>query len=67
MAKWQRSIGQLALELIGKSREAALCGVHVFNDPYVSFKSETFTVLVTDNSPPVKPRRIIRGVQTLTS
>jgi len=47
MAKRQRSIGSLALELIAKSREAALCGVRVFNDPHVSFKSETFIVLMT--------------------
>lgn len=41
-----RSIGSLALELVAKSREAALCAIRVFNDPHVSFKSETFIVLM---------------------
>jgi hypothetical protein len=41
-----RSIGSLALELLAKSREAALCAIRVFNDPHVAFKSETFIVLM---------------------
>lgn len=36
-----RSIGSLAAELVSKSRESALCAIRVFNDPHVSFKSET--------------------------
>ena len=41
-----RTIGSLADELLAKSREAALCAIRVFNDPHVSFKSETFIVLM---------------------
>lgn len=41
-----RSIGSVATELISKSREAALCAIRVFNDPHVSFKSETYIVLM---------------------
>jgi hypothetical protein len=46
MAKRRRSIGSFRLELVMKSREAALTAIRVFNDPQVSFKSETFTVLM---------------------
>src|SRR5258708_12822073 len=46
MAKRKRSIGSVRSELVAKSREAALCAVRVFNDPHVSFKSETFIVLM---------------------
>lgn len=46
MAKRHRSIGSLRRELIMKSREAALTAIRVFNDPQVSFKSETFIVLM---------------------
>lgn len=46
MASRKRSVGSLALELLAKSREAALCAIRVFNDPHVSFKSETFIVLM---------------------
>ena len=46
MATRNRTIGSLADELLSKSREAALCGIRVFNDPHVSFKSETFIVLM---------------------
>jgi hypothetical protein len=41
-----RAIGSLATELIQKSRESALCAIRVFNDPHVSFKSETYIVLM---------------------
>ena len=41
-----RTVGSLADELLAKSRESALCGIRVFNDPHVSFKSETFIVLM---------------------
>ena len=47
MAKRQRSIGSVRRELIAKSREAALTAIRVFNDPQVSFKSETYIVLMT--------------------
>lgn len=47
MAKRNRTVGSLALELLAKSREAALCAIRVFNDPNVSFKSETYIVLMT--------------------
>jgi hypothetical protein len=46
VAPRKRAIGSLALELIAKSREAALCAIRVFNDPHVAFKSETFIVLM---------------------
>jgi hypothetical protein len=46
MAKRQRSIGSFRQELVAKSREAALTAIRVFNDPQVSFKSETFIVLM---------------------
>jgi Protein of unknown function (DUF3644). len=39
-------VGSLSLELLAKSREAALCAIRVFNDPSVTFKSETFIVLM---------------------
>ena len=32
--------------MLVKSREAALCGIKIFNDPLVSFKSETYIVLM---------------------
>jgi hypothetical protein len=44
--KRRRTIGSLRTELIGKSREAALGAIRIFNDPQVSFKSETFIVLM---------------------
>lgn len=46
MATRKRTVGSLATELLSKSREAALSAVRVFNDPHVSFKSETFIVLM---------------------
>jgi len=47
MAKTRkRTIGSLAAELVQKSRDSALCAIRVFNDPYVSFKSETYIVLM---------------------
>lgn len=42
----RRRVRSLAVELIAKSREAALCAIRVFNDPHVSFKSETFIVVM---------------------
>lgn len=46
MSKRLRSIGSFRRELVMKSREAALTAIRVFNDPQVSFKSETFIVLM---------------------
>ena len=46
MATRKRTVGSLSLELLEKSREAALCAIRVFNDPAVTFKSETFIVLM---------------------
>ncbi len=41
-----RTIGSIRGELIAKSRDAALSAIRIFNDPQVSFKSETFIVLM---------------------
>jgi hypothetical protein len=46
VARRKRSIGSLRRELVLKSREAALTAIRIFNDPQVSFKSETFIVLM---------------------
>lgn len=46
MAKKRRSIGSIRAELVSKSREAALNAIRVFNDPQVTFKSESFVVLM---------------------
>lgn len=46
MAKRKRRIGSLKMELVLKSREAALNAIRTFNDPHVSFKSETYIVLM---------------------
>ena len=46
MAKRTRRIGSLKKELIKKSREAALNAIRTFNDPQVTFKSESFIVLM---------------------
>jgi Protein of unknown function (DUF3644) len=41
-----RSIFSIKEELLKKSREAALAAVQIFNNPNVTFKSETFIVLM---------------------
>jgi len=46
MAARKRSIGSVKAELISKSRESALAAIKVFNDPLISFKSESFIVLM---------------------
>lgn len=46
MPKRVRSLGSLRKELIGKSRESALNAIRVFNDPQVTFKTETFIILM---------------------
>ena len=46
MASRQRSVGSIKSELVAKSRDAALTAIRTFNDPQVSFKSETYIVLM---------------------
>ncbi len=46
MAQRHRSIGSIRRELVVKSREAALAAIRAFNDPQVTFKSETYIVLM---------------------
>ena len=41
-----RRIHSFKLELINKSKEAALTAIKVFNDPLIKFKSESFIVLM---------------------
>jgi len=41
-----RRAGSVKFELIKKSREAALCGVQIFNNPNVTFKAEAYVVLM---------------------
>lgn len=41
-----RRLFSIKEELLGKSREAALAAVQIFNNPNVTFKSETFVVLI---------------------
>jgi Domain of unknown function (DUF3644) len=46
LASRRRSIGSVKSELLEKSQEAALAAIRAFNDPQVTFKSETFIVLM---------------------
>lgn len=41
-----RRIGSIKTELIKKSREAALAAVQIFNNPNITFKSESYVVLM---------------------
>lgn len=41
-----RRIGFVKSELVKKSREAALAAVQIFNNPNITFKSETYVVLM---------------------
>lgn len=41
-----RRVHSVSNELLAKSREAALSAVQIFNSPMISFKSETFIVLM---------------------
>jgi len=41
-----RRVGSVKFELIKKSREAALCGVQIFNNPNITFKAEAYVVLI---------------------
>jgi hypothetical protein len=44
--KRRRRLFSVKEELLGKSREAALAAVQIFNNPNISFKSETYIVLM---------------------
>jgi hypothetical protein len=44
--KQKKRIGSIKKELIHKSREAALAAVQIFNNPNITFKSESYTVLM---------------------
>lgn len=41
----KRTVGSVKGQLIEKSKEAMLCAIRTFNDPQVTFKSESFVVL----------------------
>jgi hypothetical protein len=41
----KRKVHSVKTELLTKSREAMLCAVQIFNNPSISFKSESFIVL----------------------
>lgn len=45
MTKRSRKLGSVKNELIHKSVEAILAAVHIFNNPNMQFKSESFIVL----------------------
>ncbi|MCC5829571.1 MAG: DUF3644 domain-containing protein [Phycisphaeraceae bacterium] len=45
--KRSRRIGSVRLELLKKSREAALAAVQIFNNPNITFKAESYIVLMT--------------------
>ncbi len=47
MSKRIRRVGSIKNELLKKSREAALAAVQIFNNPNISFKSESYVVLMT--------------------
>lgn len=44
--KRNRRVGSVKHELLCKSREAALAAVQIFNNPNITFKSETYVVLM---------------------
>jgi hypothetical protein len=46
MSQRSRRIGSVKNELVKKSREAALAAVQIFNNPNISFKSESYIVLM---------------------
>lgn len=46
MVKRNRTVGSIKSELVVNSRDAALTAIRTFNDPHVSFKSETYVVLM---------------------
>jgi len=46
MAKRNRNIGSIKLELARKAKDAAICAIKIFNDPLITFKAESFIVLM---------------------
>lgn len=46
MSKRNRRVGSIKTELLKKSREAALAAVQIFNNPNITFKSESYVVLM---------------------
>lgn len=44
--KRNRSVGSVKIELVKKSREAALAAVQIFNNPSITFKAESYIVLM---------------------
>jgi len=42
-----RKIGSIKAELLKKSREAALAAVQIYNNPNITFKAESYVVLMT--------------------
>jgi len=46
MSKRNRRVGSIKGEFLKKSREAALAAVQIFNNPNISFKSESYVVLM---------------------
>ena len=46
MSKRTRRVGSIKRELLKKSREAVLAAVQIFNNPNISFKSESYVVLM---------------------
>jgi hypothetical protein len=46
MSRRIRRVGSVKSELLKKSREAALAAVQIFNNPNISFKSESYVVLM---------------------
>lgn len=46
MSQRHRSVGSIKSELVKKSREASLAAVQTFNNPTITFKAESFIVLM---------------------
>lgn len=46
MSKRNRKVWSIKKELLNKSREAALAAVQIFNNPNITFKSESYIVLM---------------------
>lgn len=42
----RKRIGSIKVELVNKSREAAMAAVQIFNNPQISFKAELFIVIM---------------------
>ncbi len=47
MSQRKRRIGSIKSELLKKSREATLAAVQIFNNPNITFKAESYIVLMT--------------------